>query len=659
MHRPHLTVIVLSLLLVPLASLHAWDHQVDTIDMGYVKDVTLAPAGDLTPWRILALDRVGIAVLDAKGDEVSAVTGHLIERVDAQSVGDQVMVVAPEENAGVHLWSMDAVTGQLSPWMGKDSLWPVDFAPVVACLTYDLFEQQAFVFAATEQGTIHHYRIVDDPEDPSIRRIRTLEVGGEITSCAPGAEGEWLYVAEPGVGIWRLGLDSEAERIREPVALVAPFGFLDEAIKVSVASDGALSILGEDNIYFVDPDGAVMLSSQPVPAEMSGAEGFDNDRDWMVFAVEGDEREGGGRLFSTAMPALELERVVPPPRVATVQPTVESEPVNSAGDAADDPAVWLHPEDSAKSLVLGTDKKSGLYVYDLAGEVQQFLPAGKVNNVDVRYGFELNDGDVVDIAVATNRSNGRLSIWGIDRSSGELEELGVGDENLVMNEPYGLCLYHNAEDNTFYALANSKAGEVEQHRLIAADQARITTELVRSFEVGSITEGCVVDDAHHRLFIGEETRGIWAYDARPKASASRDDRSLVDAVRPEGRLTADIEGLALYLDGAEAGYLVASVQGANQFAVYDRQPPYAFHGFFQIVADPEMGIDGVSETDGLEVVSQDLGSDFAKGMLVVQDGRNVEPVENQNYKFVPWASVAQLVFDGDEKNVTKEKAKGF
>ncbi len=641
------TATIFLLFIAPMVPVHAWDQHIDSVKTGYLKDVALAPSSGATPWRIVALDGGGIAVLDAKGKEVSAVLGHLIERVDAQPVGNKVMVVAPEENAGIHLWSIDPVTGQLAPWMGKDSLWPVDFAPVVACLAYDSLEQQAFVFAATEHGTIHHYRVVDGSKSPSLRRIRTLEIGGEITSCRPGAGGEWLYVAEPGVGIWRLGVDSEAERIREPVAFVAPFGFLDEAIKVSIGPGGVLSVLGEDNVYFIDPNGAALLSSQPVPAEMLGAEGFGIDRHWMVLAVEGGEREGGGRLFSAPMPELELARVVPPSQVAAVHAVVESEPVASAGDAADDPAVWLHPQDSAKSLVLGTDKQAGLYVYDLGGEVQQFLPAGKVNNVDVRYGFELSDGEVVDIAVATNRSNGRLSIWGIDRTSGELEELGVGDENLVMNEPYGLCLYHSAEDNTFYALANSKAGEVEQHRLIAADGARITAELVRSFEVGSITEGCVVDDAHHRLFIGEETRGIWAYDARPHTPASEDDRSLVDAVRPEGRLTADVEGLALYLDGEEAGYLVASVQGANQFAIYDRQPPYAFQGFFQIVADPEMGIDGVSETDGLEVVSQNLGSDFANGMLVVQDGRNVEPVEYQNFKFVPWGSIVQLVVEED------------
>lgn len=631
--------------MVCVAPAHGWDAQVDSVEAGYLKDVALAPAQAAEPWRIVALDGGGIAVLDSAGQPVSTLEGHLIERVDAIPVADQVLVVAPEEQAGIHLWSVDQATGALSPWMGESSLWPVDFAPVVACLAYDPEQDQRFVFAATERGTIYHYRIVDGSARQALRLIRTLDIGGEITSCSPGAAGEWLYVSEPGVGVWRLGMGAEAERIREPVAFVAPFGPLDEAIKVSVGAGGMLTVLGEGNVYFLDTGDGDILTSQSVPTEAMGAEGLSTDGHWMVLGVEGGERDGGGRLFSTTLPDVRPSPASEPAKIPRVRAVVETQPVSSAGDAADDPAFWLHPQDATQSLILGTDKQAGLYVYDLTGEVRQFLPAGKVNNVDVRYGFRLSDGSVVDIAVATNRSHGRLSIWGIDRANGQLTELGTGDERLLMNEPYGLCLYHSIEDDAFYALANSKAGEVEQHRLIATNDQRITAKLVRSFEVGSITEGCVVDDPYHRLFIGEETRGIWAYDARPDAFASPDHRYLVDSVSPDGRLTADIEGLALYLDGDEQGYLVASVQGANQFALYDRQPPHVFHGFFEIVADPETGIDGVSETDGLEVVSHNLGPKFAQGMIVVQDGRNVEPAQHQNFKVVPWAAIVESVLE--------------
>ena len=57
------------------------------------------------------------------------------------------------------------------------------------------------------------------------------------------------------------------------------------------------------------------------------------------------------------------------------------------GDAADDPAIWVNPNDAAASRVLGTNKKQGLLVTGLDGQLLQELPVGRLNNVDVRPGF--------------------------------------------------------------------------------------------------------------------------------------------------------------------------------------------------------------------------------------------------------------------------------
>ena len=56
----------------------------------------------------------------------------------------------------------------------------------------------------------------------------------------------------------------------------------------------------------------------------------------------------------------------------------ETAPVATPGDAADDPAVWRNPADSAKSLIVGTDKEWGLHVYSLSGALLASAPAGKV-----------------------------------------------------------------------------------------------------------------------------------------------------------------------------------------------------------------------------------------------------------------------------------------
>ena len=49
-----------------------------------------------------------------------------------------------------------------------------------------------------------------------------------------------------------------------------------------------------------------------------------------------------------------------------VTPNAETPPVVTGDDAADDPAIWVNRANPALSLIFGTDKKSGIYVYDLS-----------------------------------------------------------------------------------------------------------------------------------------------------------------------------------------------------------------------------------------------------------------------------------------------------
>ena len=53
-------------------------------------------------------------------------------------------------------------------------------------------------------------------------------------------------------------------------------------------------------------------------------------------------------------------------------------------------------------------------------------------------------------------------------------------------------------------------------------------------------------------------------------------------------------------------------------------------------------VDGVSETEGLAVAPGPLPG-FPHGILVVQDGHNVAPAENQNFKIVDWRVVEALL----------------
>jgi len=107
-------------------------------------------------------------------------------------------------------------------------------------------------------------------------------------------------------------------------------------------------------------------------------------------------------------------------------------------------------------------------------------------------------------------------------------------------------------------------------------------------------------------------------------------------------LVADIEGMDIYRSGKEA-YLVVSSQGNDSYLLYQAEAPYEYIGRFRVGINAEKGIDGASETDGLTVTSANLGAEYPQGMLVVQDGRNFLPEENQNFKYVNWQDIQTLI----------------
>src|SRR5690606_10081702 len=77
-----------------------------------------------------------------------------------------------------------------------------------------------------------------------------------------------------------------------------------------------------------------------------------------------------GQLLQTRVEARPMS--VQQQRIPYVAVHTQTDPVNTSGDAADDPAIWIHPQQPERSLVLGTNKKAGLHIYDLQGHEQQF-----------------------------------------------------------------------------------------------------------------------------------------------------------------------------------------------------------------------------------------------------------------------------------------------
>ena len=348
----------------------------------------------------------------------------------------------------------------------------------------------------------------------------------------------------------------------------------------------------------------------------------------------------------------ETEPGPPPADVVAIVPIAETEPVLDDTDAADDPAIWIDPVDASGSRVIGTNKRRGVEVYDLRGKRLWRLDAGRINNVDLRAGV-LISGERKVVVAGTNRTSISIDVWALTPDTGELASVLEAPIPAELDDPYGFCLYQRAADGALFAFATGKEGDAVQWRLRDTGQGLLRGERVRRITVESQSEGCVVDDANGSLFIGEEAVGIWRLNADPQDGG--EERTLVASTRPSAeaeaprldsphRITADVEGLAIYAPpdaGADAGYLLASSQGNWTYVVFDRAPPHAYRGTFQVVDGG--GIDGAGETDGLEVASLPVGADYPQGLVVVQDGYNVDASgghAHQNFKYLSWADVA-------------------
>lgn len=353
-----------------------------------------------------------------------------------------------------------------------------------------------------------------------------------------------------------------------------------------------------------------------------------------AYAADGEgvpQRRFVGKQFPKIVPA--KGRALP-----IVMPTAQTASVARSGDAADDPAIWVHPEDAKQSRIFATNKKQGLLSYDLQGAQKQLIEAGRLNNVDVRQKLNLGSASgkhaaLADMAVATQRDENALAIFEID-AQGQIRDAARIATGLA--EIYGTCLYRTPEGG-LEVFANDKDGRFEHYRIVRTDKS-YAGELLRGFRVASQPEGCVVDDRNGRLFVGEEKRGIWTLPAAAGTDAKTG--SKLKLVLATGKLlVADVEGLALY-HGKNASYLIASSQGNSSYVVLDALPPYKVRGAFRIGINSDAGIDGVSDTDGLEASAINFGGPYGDGMLVVQDGYKRLPDGAQNFKYVPWSDIA-------------------
>ena len=479
-----------------------------------------------------------------------------------------------------------------------------------------------YVFLVAKDGQAQQW-LLGSGANNEHRLVRRLALPSGVEACRVDDAHATLFAAEEGMGLWAYGADAEGPPARSPVALRAPYGSLTgELTALAVLPGGVAAVDDNGALLTWRRDGARWRA---LPGRKLGAEQLvalaPSSANLMVRTAQGWQA-----------PALAWKAgSAPPKRLPIVLPRMQTEPVAQLGDAADDPAIWVHPTDPAKSRILGTNKKQGMLVYDLQGRQTQMLAAGRLNNVDLRQDVRFG-AERFDLAVATQRDEHAMVLFAID-GEGELREAarlptGLGDI-------YGTCLLRTPEGG-LDAFVNDKDGRYE-HYQITRSGGKFGAKLARRFKLATQPEGCVADDRSGLLFVGEEDRGLWV------TSARADQPATLKMVMPVGEwLHDDVEGMGIY-HGAKRSYLVVSSQGNNSYVVFDAAAPFAVRGAFRVGLDAVSGIDGASETDGLDVTSANLGRPFARGMLVVHDGYKRMPDGAQNYKAVAWDDIARAL----------------
>jgi 3-phytase len=327
------------------------------------------------------------------------------------------------------------------------------------------------------------------------------------------------------------------------------------------------------------------------------------------------------------------------PPLPTVPAQAETAPATERkGDTADDPAIWRNPEDPERSLVISTDKKAGLAIHDLDGRLLRFQPLGKLNNVDLRSGIDIA-GKRATLVAASDRSDKKrpvLQLFRLDPKAPML--VPIGSLAMAEGEAYGLCLYGHG--NRVDAIMVYEEGVVEQVALDLSGPTP-TGRSVRRFDLGSRSEGCVVDDRTGQLYVAEDKVAIWTFHLDPQAPAAPTRFADVDGLR----LHRDTEGLALLPTGRDGGLLFASSQGNNSFAAF-HLPGGTYAGSFRIDGG---AIDGTEDTDGIALNPGDFGPAWPGGLFVAQDGKNRDSANGksvtapQNFKLVPLDAILRVL----------------
>jgi len=625
---------------------------------------------------VVTLEGDGLALFSSDGVQQLVVEG--IEttsadiRYDIQGPnGDSIdlLAVALPEDEAIGFYAISNDTEATLNELGRLE---TGFAAEGVCLYKNITTGELMVTGVSDSGSAIQYKLGfdgseikstlnDDSGNP--QAVRQFAVGGSLSACISDDETATLYIAEQDLGIWAYSANPENVAERQLVDSVEPLGHLQEieGLELIYQADGKGYLLAADEgagLLFYQRDNWALAAQLRIEGiEETKALSVAADSLWLA-NTELDQPVYEKLLFSSINQQSEFSaapisnvlnhRQLTHTGVALVRSSGETQAVDDDGDAADDPAFWLNPEEPSKSLIIATNKQGGLMAYNLEGEQLQYLNEGKPNNIDLRSDIIDHNGNSITLAAASNRELNTITLYQIREATAEqspiLKLAALGDAvhsesaelQSDVDEVYGLCMYQ-AANGTPYVFVNGKNGQIEQWRL-TPEASGIRGEKVRTLSVETQPEGCVVDDATATLYLGEEDKGIWQFNADEGADGSASLFAEIDGKQ----LVADVEGITLYDNGTNK-YLIASSQGNHTYVVYDLNQNKRVVSTFAIIGDDSKGVDGSSETDGIHAVAINLGDAYPEGLFIAHDGYNVNSdyqQENQNFKLVNWQDIS-------------------
>ena len=398
-------------------------------------------------------------------------------------------------------------------------------------------------------------------------------------------------------------------------------------------------------------------------------------------------------------------------RTATVTTSVETPPLydDEAGGSAsgDDPAIWVHPDDSERSIVVVTAKEGGLRVYDVAATELQSVAAapapradgvpGRFNNVDIAYGLDVA-GEPTDVAVVSDRYNDQIRFFAIDPAGAdaaapltevtapELEFLFSPDRETVAEDhtAYGLAVHQPRRGAAYAVVTQEGSTTIATARLTTGPDGVGYTDVEHlsmpgEFDLPDGTtwvpceepgvepqlEGLAVDRRTGTLYAAQEDVGLWRVplplgSGEPRLVDKVRDFGVHDAYDPETEecapvhpaapsyggtnLTADAEGVDIWYGPGRSGYLIVSSQGDDTYGVYALTGRNRSLGTFRVAGD---GVDDVNGSDGLAVSNAPVG-EYRSGLLVTHDepetGPDVDPDRDATgFSYVHWGDVAKAL----------------